>query len=89
MAILKEEYLDFKGLKTFVNQVKTIFATKKDADTLTATSDPYILNVDYSALEFDTSTIIKADSGEDNSNSVKTSALLNNGVLNQFVLGRE
>lgn len=54
----KKQFLDLNGLRTFLNQLKGLFATKEAVSNVEADTNTYILKIDYSILEFDTSEII-------------------------------
>lgn len=51
-------FLDLTGLNTFLNQLKELFATQASVDNVEQDTNTYVLNVDYAALEFDTSEIV-------------------------------
>ena len=53
-----KQFLDLTGLTTFLNQLKGLFATQNVTTGVEADMDIYLLNIDYSILEFDTSEII-------------------------------
>lgn len=53
-----KQFLDLTGLNTFLNQLKGLFATKDAVSDVEIDTNTYILNVDYSILEFDTSEIV-------------------------------
>ena len=71
-------YLDKAGLKTFLAQSKEIFGLKSSTDTVRDAIDVYILNFDYTALEFDTDWIISGEA---------TSATLGVGKIGMMLLG--
>ena len=54
----KKQFLDLAGLKTFVKQLPSLFATKDAVAEVKATTDPYIFDIDYTALEFNTDLIV-------------------------------
>lgn len=58
------EYLDKTGLKTFLAQLKGIFGLKTTVDIARSALDTYILNVDYTELEFNTDYIVGDASSE-------------------------
>lgn len=54
------DFLDILGLRTFLNQLKSLFATKESVMSVKQDTDTYILNIDYeNTLAFDTTEIIK------------------------------
>lgn len=53
-----KQFLDLTGLNTFLNQLRELFATKATVDDIENDTNTYILSVDYSILEFDTSEIV-------------------------------
>ena len=55
---MSKQFLDLTGLTTFLNQLKGLFATQNVTTGVEADMDIYLLNIDYSILEFDTSEII-------------------------------
>lgn len=45
-----KQFLDIIGLTTFFNQLSEMFATKSDTIALKEATDPYIFDIDYSAI---------------------------------------
>ena len=66
------------NLKEFLELMATIFGTKELATKHRNALDTYILNVDYSALEFDTDLIVSGGA---------SSSILGVGQLGVMVLG--
>lgn len=56
--MVKKQFLDLAGLKAFVKQLPSLFATKDAVTEVKATTDPYIFEIDYTKLEFDTDLIV-------------------------------
>lgn len=56
---MAKQFLDLTGLATFLAQLKNLFATQEDVAEVESDTNTYILNVDYSELEFDTSEIVE------------------------------
>lgn len=52
------KFLDSIGIKTLLNKLKTIFATKKSVNTLKEETDIYVTDVDYTEVAFETSEIV-------------------------------
>lgn len=46
----KKQFLDLAGLATVLTQLKGLFATKTDVAEVKAATDPYIFDIDYSAI---------------------------------------
>ena len=62
---MAKQFLDLNGLRTFLNQLKWLFATKEAVSNVEANTNTYILNIDYeNNLAFNTSEIIE-DNSED------------------------
>lgn len=57
----KQQFLDKTGLATFSAQLKGLFATKKAVAEVKTNTDPYILDIDYAVLEFDTTLIVSEE----------------------------
>lgn len=74
----KKQFLDLAGLKTFVKQLPSLFATKDAVAEVKAATDPYIFDIDYTELEFNTDLIVSGEA---------SSAMLGTGQLGQMVLG--
>lgn len=55
---MAKQFLDLTGLSTFLTQLKELFATKGALLEVKERTDPYILDIDYTVLEFDTAMII-------------------------------
>lgn len=49
------------GLKTVLLQLKKLFATKKAVKEVKDLTDPFILEIDYSQLSFNTDLIVSGD----------------------------
>lgn len=75
---MAKQFLDSAGLKTFFAQLKGIFATKVGVVEVKESTDPYIFDIDYTVLEFDTNLIVSGDA---------TSAMLGTGQLGTMMLG--
>ncbi len=73
------EYLDKKGIKTFLDQLKKQFGLKSVVDTARSALDNYILNMNYSPLEFDTDFII----GE----ATTSSAVVGEAMVGSAIVG--
>lgn len=52
--MVKKQFLDLAGLKTFVKQLPSLFVTKDAVVEVKTITDPYIFEIDYTKLEFDT-----------------------------------
>lgn len=60
---MTKQFLNRTGLKTFLLQLESLFATKEEVTQLKTDTDPYIFEIDYDAeLEFDTTFIVTGDS---------------------------
>ena len=75
---MKKQFLDYKGLTTFIEQIKNIFAMRKDLEEVKANTDPYIFDIDYSLLEFNTDMIVSGGA---------SSATIGIGQLGTMILG--
>ena len=75
---MAKQFLDKAGLVTFVAQLKELFATKKAVAEVKESTDPYIFDIDYSVLEFDTDMIVSGKA---------SSAMLGTGQLGTMILG--
>jgi len=75
---MAKQFLDQAGLNTFFTQLKNIFATKASVTDVKESTDPYIFDIDYTLLEFNTNQIIFGSA---------TSATLGTGQLGMMVLG--
>ena len=75
---MAKQFLDLNGLATFVAQLLKLFATKAAVAEVKAATDPYIFDVDYTKLEFNTDLIISGES---------SSAMLGTGQLGTMILG--
>lgn len=60
---MAKQFLDLTGLSTFLAQLDELFATKKDVADVKKNTDPYIFDIDYTVLEFDTNLIINEEDG--------------------------
>lgn len=76
---MAKQFLSFSGLSTFLTQLESVFAKKERVLEVKESTDPYIFDIDYSILKFNTSYIV-SNSG--------TSSMLNTAVLGQMVLGQ-
>lgn len=75
---MAKQFLDKAGLATFLAQLKGLFATKEAVTELKTNTDPYILDIDYSVLEFNTDLIVSGEA---------SSAMLGVGQLGTMILG--
>lgn len=69
------KFLNFTGLTTFFNQLRSIFATDAEIAQVEADTETYVLNIDYEKyLAFDTKEIITSDdiTLEDNESLLST-----------------
>ena len=55
---MAKQFLDLNGLKTFLAQLGGLFATKEAVTKVKTSTDPYIFDIDYTKLEFDTDLIV-------------------------------
>jgi hypothetical protein len=55
---MAKQFVDIVGLRTFFARLKDAFATQEDVASVEIYTNTYILDVDYSVLEFDTSEIV-------------------------------
>ena len=53
------KFLNINGLKTFLNKLIEVFASEEEVSQVENDTENYVLNVDYSQLQFDTTEIIK------------------------------
>lgn len=53
-----KQFLDFHGLEVFFGQLLNLFASKAAVASIKEATDPYIFDIDYTVLEFDTNEII-------------------------------
>lgn len=72
------KYLSKDELSYFLKKLKETFGIKSTVDTARSALDTYILNIDYSALEFNTGLIVSGSA---------TSATLGTATLGTMVLG--
>lgn len=75
---MAKQFLDKDGLVTFVTQLKDLFATKASVAEVKESTDPYILDIDYTVLQFNTNQIVSGSS---------SSAMIGTGQLGTMVLG--
>lgn len=75
---MAKQFLDKAGLATFVAQLKGLFATKTAVAEVKTSTDPYIFDIDYTKLQFNTDQIVSGNG---------TSAMLGTGTLGTMVLG--
>lgn len=60
---MAKQFLDLTGLSTFLAQLDELFATKKAVAEVKKNTDPYIFDIDYTVLEFDTNLTINEEDG--------------------------
>ncbi len=72
-----KKYISDNGLSYFLSKLKETFGTKEAVDASKEILDIYVLNIDYTQLEFDTDSIVSGGS----------SATLGVGQLGIMVLG--
>lgn len=53
-----KKYAGIEALRTFLNSCKNLFAQKTEVDDVQQDIDTYVLNINYSDIEFDTSEIV-------------------------------
>lgn len=58
---MAKQFLDSAGLATFFAQLRGLFATKEAVAEVKTNTDPYILDIDYAVLEFDTALIVSEE----------------------------
>lgn len=58
---MAKQFLDLTGVKTFLAQLHNLFATKVAVTEVKSATDPYIFDIDYSLLEFNTDLIISGN----------------------------
>ena len=75
---MAKQFLDSAGLSSFVAQLKELFATKTSVAEVKTSTDPYILDIDYTKLEFNTNQIVSGKA---------SSAMIGTGQLGTMVLG--
>ena len=75
---MAKQFLDLNGLKTFLAQLPELFSTKDYLNEVKEKTDPYIFDIDYSVLEFNTDLIVSGQA---------TSAMLGTGQLGTMILG--
>lgn len=75
---MAKQFLDSAGLSTFFTQLKEVFATKAGVAEVKESTDPYIFDIDYTELEFDTDLIVSGEA---------SSAMLGVGQLGTMILG--
>ena len=75
---MAKQFLDKAGLATFLAQLNGLFATKKDVAEVKENTDPYIFDIDYTVLQFNTNQIVSGEA---------TSAMLGTGQLGTMILG--
>lgn len=69
---MANQFLDKTGLSVFLAQLKGLFATKADTAEVKANTDPYIFNIDYSVLEFDTTELVTPATDPAKSSKINT-----------------
>jgi hypothetical protein len=70
---------DGLGLENILTRIKNLFATKAALKRVKDATDPFILSLDYSELEFDVNQIV---GNEDPA----TSSLINTGKVNYMII---
>ena len=75
---MAKQFLDSVGLSTFFTQLTGLFATKESVADVKTKTDPYIFDIDYTVLEFNTDQIVSGSS---------SSATLGTGQLGTMILG--
>ena len=75
---MAKQFLDRHGLNTFFEQLKELFATKEAVAEVKTNTDPYIFDIDYTVLEFNTDQLVSGSG---------TSAMLGTGQLGTMILG--
>lgn len=73
-----KKYVSLNGISIYLDNLRKIFATKESVSNIEQNMDTYILNVDYSVLEFDTGLIVSGGA---------SSAVMGVGELGTIVLG--
>lgn len=56
--MLKRNYVSLRRLSRFLDHLKKLFATANDVSRVEVITNDYVLNIDYSLIQFDTSEII-------------------------------
>ena len=77
---MANQFLDKIGLSVFLAQLRGLFATKADTAEVKANTDPYILNIDYSVLEFNTSELVASDAA--------SSPTIGVGQINSMIIAK-
>lgn len=72
-----KKYVSLNNMSTYTDNLKNNFATKESVLNIEQNMDTYVLNIDYSILEFDTSSIVSSYS----------SAIIGEGQLGAIILG--
>lgn len=75
---MAKQFLSFSGLSTFLTQLESVFAKKECVLEVKESTDPYIFDIDYSKLKFNTDLIISGNT---------TSGILGVGELGAMILG--
>ena len=75
---MAKQFLDKVGLVTFLTQLNGLFATKDNVTDVKEATDPYIFDIDYTKLEFNTDLIVSGEA---------SSAMLGTGQLGTMILG--
>lgn len=75
---MAKQFLDSVGLATFLEQLRGLFATKVAVAEVKTETDPYIFDIDYTVLEFNTDLVVSGEA---------TSAMLGSGSLGAMILG--
>lgn len=53
-----KKYVTLRRLSRFLTNIKNMFATTEDVSSVESIANDYVLNVDYSIIQFDTSEIV-------------------------------
>jgi hypothetical protein len=77
---MANKFLDKSGLSALLTQLKEIFASSAEVDAAKASTDPLMLSIDYSVLEFDTDEIIPT--------GIATSPVIGVGQINHMIIAK-
>lgn len=69
------QFLDINGLKVFLNGLKNVIGHKSELDASVSDRRTYLLNIDYTELEFNTEWIVG-----------NSSSALDEGLLDEMIL---
>lgn len=75
---MAKQFLNKTGLSTFLTQLNGLFATKGAVTEVKTATDPYIFDIDYTVLEFNTDQIVSGEA---------STAMLGTGQLGTMILG--